>query len=91
MTDKKTNKISTGSSAKKVKEMTVEEQIAYYQQKASHLKKKRAEEKRNHYENIGRIFEKIFGGVTGSDQEIEQVFTVMLESLTKYHNSLKQQ
>ncbi len=91
MDKKNTDKASSGSGKKRVKEMTVEEQIAYYQYKASRLKKKRAEEKKNHYENIGRIFERIFGEVTGSDKEIEEVFSVMLESITHYHNSIKHQ
>ncbi len=81
---------TTVTPQKKVKEMTLEEQIAYYQNKASKLKKRRAEERRYHFENIGRIFERVFGEVSGSDKEIEEVFRVMLDNITKYHHQLKQ-
>ena len=85
-----TGAIMTDGKNKKFREMTLEERIIYYQNKASLLKKKQELKRAERHMNVGRIFEKVFGEVTGTDQEIEYVFTNMMRIISDHQKSRKQ-
>ena len=75
--------ISAGNN-KRFREMTLEEQIIFYQNRASELKRKQAERQADHYKTVGRIFEEVFGTATGTDEEIIETMDRMLQALTEY-------
>ena len=82
-----TGAIMTLGNNKKFREMSLEEQITYYQNRASQLKKKQAEQLAEHHRTIGRIFEQVFGDATGSDTEIEDIMKRMSRMITVYRKS----
>ena len=86
-----TGAIITMGNNKKFREMTLEEQIIFYQNKASLLKKKQAEQLAEHHRIIGRIFEKVFGEASGSDQEIEDTLKRMSRMIAAYRKSSHRQ
>ena len=88
MSDKRsTGAIMTLGNNKKFREMSLEEQIVFYQNKASQLKKKQAEQLAEHHRAVGRIFEQVFGDATGSDQEIEDTMKRMSRMISSYRKS----
>ena len=92
MSDKRsTGAIMTLGDNKKFREMSLEEQITYYQNRASQLKKKQAEQLAEHHRTIGRIFEQVFGVATGSDTEIEDTMKRMSRMITVYRKSSQRQ
>lgn len=86
MSNKSTGAIMSIGYKKKFQEMTLEEQIVFYQNKASMLKKKQAEQRDEHHRTIGRIFEKIIGDVIGTDAEIEAKLNYIRQILVAYQN-----
>ena len=89
--ERSTGAIITMGNNKKFREMTLEEQITYYQNRASQLKKKQAEQLAEHHRAVGRIFEQVFGEATGSDQEIEDTLKRMSRMISAYRKSSQRQ
>ena len=81
-----TGAIMTMGKDKKFRDMSLEEQIIYYQNKASRLKKKQAEQLADHHRTIGRIFEDVFGCVTGTDEEIKATLNKMSHMISAYQH-----
>ncbi|MCR5475621.1 MAG: hypothetical protein K6F28_10530 [Lachnospiraceae bacterium] len=91
MTNKSTGAIVSLGNQKKFREMTLEEQIVYYQNKTSLLKKKQAEQRASHHQLIGYLFEKIFGDVDGTDADIESKLNYIRQVLMMYQNQNRSQ
>lgn len=89
--ERSTGAIITMGNNKRFREMSLEEQITYYQNRASQLKKKQAEQLAEHHRAVGRIFERIFGDATGSDTEIEDAMKRMARTITAYRKSTHSQ
>ena len=89
--NRSTGAIMTLGNNKKFREMSLEEQITYYQNRASQLKKKQAEQLAEHHRTIGRIFEQVFGVATGSDTEIEDTMKRMSRMISAYRKSSQRQ
>lgn len=81
-----TGAIMTMGKEKKFRDMSLDEQIIYYQNKASQLKKKQAEQLADHHRTIGRIFEDVFGCVTGTDEEIKATLNKMSHMISAYQH-----
>lgn len=86
MTSKSTGAIMTIGQQKKFREMTLEEQIIFYQNKASLLKKKQAERRDEHHRTIGYLFEKVVGVVDGTEADIEAKLNYIRQVLVMYQN-----
>lgn len=91
MTSKSTGAIMSLGQQKKFREMTLEEQIVFYQNKASLLKKKQAEMLAEHHRTIGYLFEKVIGDVDGTDEEIEAKLNYIRQVLILYQNQNRSQ
>ncbi len=91
MTQKSTGLIMSIGNQKKFREMTLDEQIIFYQNKASMLKKKQAEQRDEHHRTIGYLFEKMFGDVDGTDADIEAKLNYIRQVLILYQNQNRSQ
>ena len=86
-----TGAIMVAGDQKKFREMTLEEQIIYYQNKASQLKKKQAEQRASHHQLSGSVCEKVFGDVNGTDADIEAKLNYIRQVLVLYQNQSRSQ
>lgn len=68
------------SEAKKLSEMTLEEQVAYYQKKAAAVKAKMVKEANKRYWLIGKIVSEVFCDLPASENELQAYFTNLHEA-----------
>ena len=68
------------SEAKKLSEMTLEEQVAYYQKKAAAVKAKMVKEANKRYWLIGKIVSEVFADLPASENQLQAYFTNLHEA-----------
>lgn len=72
------------SDTKKLSEMTLEEQVVYYQKKAAAVKAKMVKEANKRYWLIGKIVSEVFTDIPAEENELLAYFTNLAEA---YHSN----
>ena len=73
------------SDTKKLREMTLEEQAAYYQRKAADVKKQIVKKANERYMLIGKIVSETFDDMPAAENELQAYFTNLAEA---YHSNM---
>ena len=72
------------SDKRKLSEMTLEEQAAYYQHKAAEVKAKMVKKANERYLLIGKIVSEVFDDIPSAENDLQAYFTNLAEA---YHSN----
>ena len=77
------------SDKKKLSEMTLEEQVAYYQKKTAEVKAKMVKKANERYLLIGKIVSEIFDDMPTADNKLQAYFTKVAEAYQSKNENAK--